>query len=158
MYNFFYRHGQTISFSLGIGITVLSFVLIFLGIDDFNSKVETDVTRYDTTIFNFGMYAAYLMTVIPFVVVLLFAIYQVATNPKGALSGLLVLAAIAIAFGILYSIADPNTQMLAVQAKDGFIVSEGLSKFISASISLALLLTGLSFVALIVSEVFSTLR
>ncbi len=155
MYTFLTRNGQTLAFGLGLVIVVLMLIFIFSGVSDFEAIPETDVSRYDTSIFDFGMYGAAFLAFACAAAAVIFGIYQVATNPKGALKGLLGLAAVIILLLILYSTADADTAMLAAQAKDGFFVEEGQSKFITGAIATALIMAGGAVLALAVSEVLS---
>ena len=156
MYTFLTRNGQTLAFGLGLVIVVLSLIIIFTNGDQFATiDDENNLARYDTTIFNFIMYAAAALIVACAIAAVLFGIYQVATNPKGALKGLIGLGLVVVLLLILYSTADPDTAMLAEQAKDGFFVNEGQSKFISGLISTALIMAGGAVLALAVSEVIA---
>ena len=158
MYTFLTRNGQTIAFGLGILITIVAVGIILGGVGDFEALGEENAARYDTRIFNFGMLAAGFMCAIAAAAMVAFGIYHLATDPKGAIKGIIGLGAIILIFFVIYSIADPNTQMLAVQAKDGFLVSEGQSKMITGSIATGLILTIGAFLALAVSEILSLFR
>ncbi len=158
MYTFLTRNGQTVAFGLGLAVTIIMLAIIFSGVNDFESIPETDALRYDTTIFNFGMYAALLLGVIGALAAIGFGIYQFATDPKGALKGMLGLAAVIVLLLVLYATADPDTSMLAAQAKDGFFVTEGQSKFITGAIATSLIMAGGAILALAISEVLSFFR
>ena len=155
MYTFLTRNGQTLAFGLGLAIVVLMLIFIFSGVSAFEAIPENDVSRYDTSIFDFGMYGAVFLIIACAVAAIIFGIYQVATNPKGALKGLLGLAAVIVLVLILYSTADPDTEMLAIQARDGFFVDPGQSKFITGAIATALIMAAGAVLALAVSEVLS---
>ena len=156
MYTFLTRNGQTLAFGLGLIVVVLTLIIIFSNsgqfavIDD-----ENNPARYATGIFDFAMYASAALIIACAAAALLFGIYQVATNPRGAIKGLIGLALVVVLLVILYSVADPDTAMLAEQAKDGFFVNEGQSKFISGLISTALIMAGGAVLALAVSEIIS---
>ena len=158
MYTFLTRNGQTLAFGLGLLVTVIAVLLIITGVDEFSAIPETDISRYDTTIFNFGMYAAVFLAIAAAAAMVLFGIYQLASDPKGAIKGIIGLGVVIAVFLIIYSIADPNPQMLEIQARDGFFVSPGQSKMITAGIATALILTVGSFIALAISEVLSFFR
>ncbi len=159
MYTFLTRNGQTLAFGLGFVIVVLMLIFIFTGINGYEASVDglpdLDPKRYETKIFDFGMYGAAFLVVACAIAGILFGIYQVATNPKGALKGLLGLAAVVVLLLILYATADADTAMLARQARDGFFVEPGQSKFITGAIATALIMAGGAVLALAVSEVIS---
>ena len=156
MYRFLTKNGQTLAFGLGAAVVVISLLIIFTNSGDFAAIAdENNPNRYDTGIFDFIMYASAALIVLCAIAAVLFGIYQVATNPKGAIKGLIGLALIVVLLVVLYSTADPNLDMLAVQAKDGFFVEPGESKFISGLIWTALAMAGGAVLALAVSEVIS---
>ena len=156
MYAFLTKNGQTLAFGIGFLVVLLSLIIIFSGSGEFAAiDDENNPARYDTTIFNFIMYAAAALVVLCALAAVLFGIYQVATDPKGALKGLLGLGIVVVVLLILYSSADPDTAMLAAQARDGFFVEPGESKFISGLILTALGMAGTAVVALAISEIIS---
>ena len=156
MYSFLTKNGQTLAFGIGFLVVLLSLIIIFSGSGEFAAIAdENNPARYDTTIFNFIMYAAAALVVLCALAAVLFGIYQVATDPKGALKGLLGLGIVVVVLLILYSSADPDTAMLAAQARDGFFVEPGESKFISGLILTALGMAGTAVVALAISEIIS---
>ena len=153
MYTFLTRNGQTIAFGLGLVVTVLMLLLIFGGVAEFEAIPDDDLSRYDTTIFNFGLYAAIGLVILCFIAAVLFGIYQLATNPKGALKGLAGLGAIVVLFFILYSSADANADML--ERLSDFNVSTGQSQFITGAIATALILAAAGILATVVGEVIN---
>ena len=153
MYTFLTRNGQTIAFGLGLVVTVLMLLLIFGGVAEFEAIPDDDLSRYDTTIFNFGLYAAIGLIVLCAIAAVLFGVYQLATNPKGALKGLIGLGVIIVLFFILYSSADPNTSML--ERLSDFDVSTTESQFITGAIATALILAAIAAVATAVGEVIN---
>lgn len=156
MYTFLTRNGQTVAFAVGFLVVLISLIIIFTNSGDFAAIAdENNPARYDTSIFDFIMYAAAALVVLCAIAAVLFGIYQVATDPKGALKGLLGLGLVVVVLLILYSTADPDTEMLAVQARDGFFVEPGESKFISGLILTALGMAGTAVVALAISEMIS---
>lgn len=156
MYTFLTRNGQTVAFAVGFLVVLVSLVIIFTNSGDFAAIAdENNPNRYDTSIFDFVMYSAAALVVLCAIAAVLFGIYQVATNPKGAIKGIIGLGLVVVLLLILYSTADPDTAMLAAQAKDGFFVEPGESKFITGLISTALIMAGGAVLALAVSEIIS---
>lgn len=151
MYTFLTRNGQTIAFGIGLVISVLMLLLIFGGVGEFESIPDDDLSRYDTTIFNFGLYAAIGLVILCLIAAVLFGIYQLATNPKGAIKAIAGLAAVLILFFILYSTADADVDML--DRLSDFSVSPGQSQFITGAIWTALILAAAGILATVVGEV-----
>lgn len=157
MYNFLTKNGQTLAFGLGVLLVIIFFVSINSGLEEFTTASEE--TKYDTGIFNFGMNAAIGLTILSMAAMLLFGIYQIATNIKGSWKGILGIAALALVFIITYNVASgtPETADIAgaidKYTQDGREITEGNLKFIGGSIMTALLMAGLAAVAFVISEV-----
>lgn len=155
MYSFLTRNGQTVAFGVGLLMAIIMVVSISGGVGDWSQIGENDMARYDTTIFNFGMYAAFALMALAAAAAVLFGVYHLATNPKGALKGILGLVAVIALFFIIYSSADPQPEMLEKMAKLDFNVTPGQSKMITGSIWTALILAGLAVAATAVSEIIN---
>ncbi|MFK8055157.1 MAG: hypothetical protein AB8F78_03460 [Saprospiraceae bacterium] len=155
MYSFLTRNGQTVAFGIGLLVTILMIGIIAGGVGDWSLIGEKDPTRYDTTIFDFGLYASFFLMFAAALAAIVFGIYHLATNPKGALKGILGLVAVAALFLIIYSTADPDLEMLEVMAKKDFNVSPGQSKMITGAIWTALILAGTAVIATAISEIIN---
>jgi len=156
MYTFLTRNGQTIGFGIGLLLTIIMMVAILSGVDDFTAIPEEDMSRYQTTIFNAGLYFAIGLIILAAVAALLFGLFQFATDFKGALKGLLGLAAVVAIFFIIYSTADPDAAML--ERLSDFVVTPGQSKMITGAIWTALILAGTAIAALVISEIINFFR
>lgn len=154
MYNLLIKNGQAIAFGLGVLITVLFLVLIFSGLENFNAA--SDAAKLDTNIFNFGIYAALGLTALCFIISVLFSIYQIATNPKDSLKGLLGIAALVAVFVIAYAISGPAPEgTYLANVESNFDITPNQSKLISSQIFTALILSGIAAVAFVASEVIN---
>ena len=153
MYNFLVKNGQALAFLTGAAITILSLIIIFSGMESFN--MLGDENKTDTTIFNFGLGSAIAMAVIAFIVWLLFSVFQIATNLKGSMKGLIGGAVLILLFVIAYSTASVETSGPVYDAMINQNVSEGNSKFISGGIFTALVLGALAFASFIILEVIN---
>ena len=156
MYNFLSRYGQLIAFGLGALLTVIFLATAFSSADDFNALTEAEQT--ETTIFNFGLYSAIILTIACAAAILIAGLIFTVLSPKNSLKALIGLGVIIIIFFIAYSTADPKgTGSLART-----ILEEGIqansSKFISGAISTALVLGGGAVVAFVVSEVLNLFK
>ncbi|MCB0704971.1 MAG: hypothetical protein KDC34_06665 [Saprospiraceae bacterium] len=150
MYQFLTKYGQLLAFGLGILVTVIFLIGVIGGLDEFNSLSEAD--RGTSNIFNFGLVASMVLTVICCLAWFFFAILHIADNPKGSLKGLLGVLALVAVFVVLYFMAKPATGSVAKTMAD-FNVSETTGKFISASISTTFVLLIGASLAFLVSEV-----
>lgn len=151
MYNFLSRYGQLIAFGLGALLTVIFLATAFSSAEEFNALSESE--QMETSIFNFGLYSAIILTIACAAAILIAGLIFTALNVKKSLKALIGLAVIVIIFFIAYNMADPKgTGSLART-----ILEEGIqansSRFISGAISTALVLGGGAILAFVVSEV-----
>lgn len=158
MYSMLTKHGQSIAFGIGLLLTVVTLISIFSGVSSFEAIAEDDLSRYQTTIFNFGMYSAAALIVLTAIAAVLFGVFQLVTNPKGAIKGIIGIAVILVLAFVLYSMASPNEDMLARMAESEFIVSLTQSKWITASIATALILAGIAAVSTAAGEIINFFR
>lgn len=158
MYNFLSKNGQLLAFLVGVVL-----VVIFLGIafsqagnyDFANMKPED---RFFVNIFDFGLLSAIVLTIISAAGMLLFGLYQVVTNAKGSVKGLIGVAVIVLVMILLYNMApgtaDHPTLERAVEnyqtSAEGRFITEGNMKWIGSSIRMGLLMSILAFAALMV--------
>jgi len=91
MYKLLTKRGQLIAFGVGGVIIVIYYVSIMSGLDEFNALSEDD--RATTGIFNLGLGATGLLLIICAAAMILFGLYHVITNPKGAIEILFALSA-----------------------------------------------------------------
>ena len=87
MYKFLTKNGQTLAFGLGILLTVLTLIILFSGLGEFESL--SDEQKAQTGIFNFGLQASIALVILGFIAMVGFGLYQVATNIKGSLKGII---------------------------------------------------------------------
>ena len=156
MYKFFTKNGQTIGFGLGLVLVIIMMLSIFGGVEEFSSYAEDDLQRYQTSIFNAGMYAAIGLVILAAAAALIFGLVQLAGDPKGAIKGIGGLIVVIAIFFIIYSSADPDSAMLA--RLSDFSVTDGQSKMITGAIWTALILAGIAVVSTAVSEVANFFR
>ena len=150
MYKFLAKNGQLLAFGLGALVTILFLGSVFSGLDTFtNAEKEA---QYEMTLFNFGLSATIALIAICAILALLFGIYQIATNPKGSLKGLIGIAAIIAIFFIGQSMAGADGPAVA-KAVETFDVTPAQSAYISGGIITTLALVGLAVLAFVISEV-----
>lgn len=151
MYKTLTKHGQLLAFGIGLLVIVLFVGSVLSGVDGFNALSKED--QLNTTIFDIGIIMTLVLLVICAVIAVLFALYQMATNPKGALKGIVAMLVLAVLFGILYSTAVAETTGPIGKAVEEFGLTEGQSKLVSAGIRSTLILGGLAVAAFVISEV-----
>ena len=136
MYNFLVKNGQFLAFGIGLLITIIFFVGALGG--DSPDR------------FNFGLITAMVLAGICALFMVGFGLYQIATNPKGSLKGIITFGLLIGLFAVLYATADAT---LTPAILDEFEISEGTSKMISGSMMTTLVLLAATGAAFAVSEI-----
>ena len=155
MYKFLAKHGQLAAFGLGAVIILIFFGSVFSGLTDFNALPEE--RQGETTIFDFGLWASIILTVLTVVVAILFGLYYMITHPKGALVGIIGLGVIAVMFIILYSTAAPDTGTLAAKI-EGFKIGDTTSKLITGALGTGVILTIVAFASFVITEIINIFK
>ncbi len=163
MYNFLSKNGQLLAFLVGVVL-----VVIFLGIAlsqagnyDFANMKPSD--RFNVNIFDFGLLAAIVLTIISAAGMLLFGLFQIVTNAKASIKGIIGVAVIVLLMVVLYNMApgaaDHPTLERAIEnyqtSAEGRFISEGNMKWIGSSIRMGLLMSILAFAALLVMPIIA---
>ena len=151
MYKLLTKHGQLIAFGIGLLVIILYLGSVFGGLDSFSLLSKED--RGTTSIFDLGLKATLVLLVICAICAVLFGIWHMVTNPKGAIKGIIGLVVIIILFIILYSMSTPETSGIVGNAVEKFNLTAGESKFISAALKSTLILGGLAALSFVVSEI-----
>lgn len=150
MYAFLSKYGQMVAFGLGLLITIGFLASVFGGLEKFTAL--DDEGRKGTTIFNFGLYAVMALSVIGVLVAFGFGLFQMATDPKGAVKGIAGIALIAALYFVGQSLAGPDSQEI-IATRSEFAVTDAQSKIINGSIIGGLILGGLTLAAFVGSEI-----
>lgn len=156
MYKFLTKNGQLLAFGLGVLVTILFLVIIFAGLGEYNMLSKEE--QFQSSIFNFGLAASIALTVLAGVAAIAWGLFQMVTNPKGSLKGLIGIAGLVVVFLIFYAMATPETSGPVYKVLLDFGVTDTQSKLISGSLSTALILAIGAAVAFVVSEVINLFK
>lgn len=149
MYNLLARKGQLFAFILGAAITVI-FLLVVLGNLPETFNTMTKEARHEVNVFNFGISASILLIILAAAGMLIFGIYQVITNFRASLKGLIGLGVLFV----IFFIARASSSGLC----DDPTVSETVCKTVGGGITVALVLIAIAFVGFLVSELISLIK
>ena len=157
MYKFLSKNGQVIAFGLGLILTVVFFISVFGGIEEFNLMPEE--TQAETSIFNVGIWAAIILSVLCVIAAIAFGIFQMVTNPKGALMGIVGIAFLAIVVLAFYFGMDAESGSAGVKAAmvENAITSNQ-SAMINAGLGTALVLGFGAVAAFVLSEIYNIFK
>ncbi len=168
MYSFLNKYGQALAFGIGVLITVIFLAAIFSADSStLDLLLQNDKTpeAYETSIFDFGIWISLALTVLAFVVAVIFGIAQMASNPKGSLKGIAGLVALVVIMFVAYSMAsgeanDPEivNAINKFETSQEATITSGNLKFISGSIVTALIMMALAFLTLIVFGIRSIFK
>lgn len=153
MYKTLSKNGQGIGFLLGAVITILYVLIMSAGWGKFSSLAEDAPERYDTTIFNFGIFAAIALVIIGVIIVALFGVAQMASDPKAALRGIVGVGVLVGIFLVSYTTASGEaTGPLAKSVENAGGLSSNALKLISGGITTSIILALAAAAAILVSE------
>lgn len=145
--------------ALGVGVLVIiiHFASVFAGLDAFN-LIDADNLDNKKELLSVGskmVSTGIVLTTVLFVIaaaaLLFFGIFQVVTNPKGAIKGIIGLALIAVIFGIGWGMS--GAEVLPVWDEKGFGITPTISKYVGASVFASIAMLALASVGLVGSEI-----
>lgn len=151
MYKALTKHGQLIAFVIGLLVILAFFGSVLGGLDSFNGLSKED--QGTTTIFDLGLKLTVVLFLLCAVAAVLFGIYHMVTNPKGAMKAIIALVVLGILFFVLYSTSSSETSGIVANALEKFDVTEGQSKFISAALKSTLILGAAAALSFVISEI-----
>ncbi len=156
MYKFLTKNGQLIAFGVGAFITVIFIIMAFSGLDEFNSLSKEE--RPGSDIFNFGISASIFLIVVCFLLMVVFGIYQVATNFKSSMKGILGFAVIVVIFIVASNMIPASIEEITPYVSgpmEKYEVSLSSYGFISGGIVTAVVLGVGAVLAFVGSEVLN---
>lgn len=156
LYNLLTKRGQLFAFLLGLIIALIFFGIVTAGSAEFEMLSEED--QEQSNLFNFGLYAAIYLVIINAVIALLFGVWFLIREPKRSIQMLIGLGIILVIWFITYSTADPGFSGPIASTLEEFDISEGVSKFVSAGLSTALILAALASISIIVAEIINLFK
>jgi len=151
MYKFLTKHGTALAFGLGAIVSVISILTILGGLDGYNMLQED---QQDTTqIFDVAIASGIILTIVAFATAILFGLYQVIINPKGAIQSILGLVVIFGLFFIFYATATPESSGPIYQDIQDGKLTDNVSNWITGGLATTLIIFGATIFAFIFSEI-----
>lgn len=139
MYKYLAKYGQLLAFGLG-ALPIALFLLLA-------------VVAGEQAAINFELYTGIVLLIIGVIVLVGFAIYQIAVNPKGSVKGLIGVGVLLLIFLILYLTATPETIGPVAKVRTTFNITDNQTKLITGGIGLAILMAIGAAVSFFYSEV-----
>lgn len=152
MYKFLASNGQRLAFGLGVFIIVVFLVIVNVGMGNFQQLSAEE--QVSSNIFNFGLNAAIFLIIATAVAMVGFGLYQVISDFKKSVKGLLGFVALIAIFVIAYATApgEATGEIAKAVEKVGGISSANL-KFIGAGVTTSIIMSLAAFGAFILAEV-----
>jgi hypothetical protein len=157
MYKFLVANGQRLAFGLGILITAIFLFSVIGGLEQYNELPEED--QITTSIFNAGISGAVILIIVAAAALILFGLFQVLSNLKASLKGILGLAVLLVVFFIAYSSANGDAAAEITPISNSIErvggIAPGNLKFIGGAIVTAMVLIGTAFASFILAEIIN---
>lgn len=152
LYKLLAAHGQRIALGVGVAISAIFLVTVFVGLEEFNGLTKEE--SFGTHIFDAGLMGAIILTVVAVVVSVFFSIYQVATHFRQSIRGILGAGALFAIFLIMYATASGEaTGAVATSMERIGGITPGILRFVQASSSFTMILIVATFAVLLLAEI-----
>lgn len=157
MYKFLTKNGLLVALGVGVLVIIVHFASVFAGIEAFNQipaddlESKPELLAVGSKLVSSGITLTVILFIIAAIAMLGFGIFQVATNPKGAIKGIAGLVLIALIFGIGW--ATSGNEVLEVWDTKGFGITPSISKYVGASVFASIALLALASIGLVLSEI-----
>lgn len=151
MYKFLTKHGTALAFGLGVLVSAIGILTILGGLDGYNMLPEDQ--QGTTHIFDFAIGGGITLVIICFAAAILFGIYQIVTNPRGAIQSILGLVVIIGLLVVFYATATPETSGKVYQAIQDGELSANTSRWITGALATTLVVFGATVFVFIFSEI-----
>jgi hypothetical protein len=154
MYKFLTKNGQMLAVGVSVFVIAVFLITTMVGMSSAGYTSSTNLIDYksEITFFDLGLYLTIGLLIIAVCSWLLFAVYQLASNPKKSLKFIVGGAVIFAIFLVFYFMTDtaPTGRLAELVSKNN--LSESVQMLISGGLNTALSLAGISVVVMLVSE------
>lgn len=153
MYNFLTKNGQALAFGLGVLVTVI----FLLGVLPNTALIDTENPQ-NVDIFNFGITATVILILVAAIAMVLFGLFQVASNFRTSWKGILGFVGLVVVFLVAYTTANGSlaNEVTAIQnAATNAEVTDANLKFIGGSITTLLVLLLVAAGTFIIFEIIN---
>lgn len=157
MYKFLAKNGQAAAFLIGAGLTIVFYAIAISNLSTFNAKPAEE--QYAMGLFDFGFWAAIILTVGCALAWLVSSLIQLSYNTKNAIRGIIAVVALVGIFFAIYAMVNPAADSASVRkAVEQFSLTEGQNKLISASIITTIILSVIAAVSFVAAEIINAFR
>jgi len=165
LYNFFAKRGQLFAILLGVLVVAIFLGSVIGGLNSGGYDMGTDLVQVlkndpnqSFSFFDIGLQLTIVLIVVAFVLAVLFGLWQMLTNLKGSMKGIIGLAVIAGLFFAFYgSAADDLTGPISGVLQQ-FDISANVSKLITGGIKTTVVMAVASLALMFVLEIWNMFK
>ena len=165
MYSLLAKRGQLFAILLGVLVVAIFLGSVIGGLSSAGYDMGTDLNQVlkndpnqSFSFFDIGLQLTMALIAIAAILAVLFGLYQMLTNIKGSLKGIIGLGVIAAMFFAFYSSAPDDLTGPISGVLQQFDISAGVSKFISGSLWTTIILAVLSMGAMFIMEIWNMFK
>lgn len=157
MYKLLSKYGLVLAFVIGLVFTLIFLIPALNGLPEGFGELPVD-EQTKTDAFNVGLKATIFLFIATVVITILASLLSVAKDPKAAVKGIIGVAIICVLVFVLYSTSTAETSGIVAAAATEFGVSDNLSKWISAFLKGAFILSGAAIIIVVLGELRNLLK
>ena len=162
MYNFLSKNGQLVAFLAGVVLVGIFLIMAVSGAGDYYFEQMEDSEIYQVGIFDFGIVAAVILTIICAVGMLLFGVFQIVSNFKNSMTGIIGVAVIAILMIVFFNISSGEVDHPQIERSIEKIVesggeepTSGVLKWIGSGLRMGILMSVLALLLMVIMPLIS---
>ena len=167
MYQLLAKKGQLFAIGLGVSVVALYLITVISGLSSAGYSVSDDLvtvlksnTGETFDFFDLGLQITIALIAIAVLVAVLFGLYQLLTNLKGSLTGLIGIAVIIGLFFALYSTANTDLEQgnAIVNTLQKFDITDNISKIIEGSLKTTIIMAIIAIASMFLLEIYNMFK
>lgn len=167
MYQLLAKRGQLFAIALGVIVVALYLITVLSGLSSAGYSVSDDLVQVLKSntgetfgFFDLGLKLTIALIAIAIIAAVLFGIYQLLTNLKGSMKGLIGIAVIIGLFFALYSTANTDLEQgnAIVNTLQKFNITENISKIIGGSLKTTIIMAVIAIASMFLLEIYNMFK
>lgn len=167
MYQLLAKKGQLFAIGLGVLVVAVYLFTVLSGLSGAGYSVSDDLVTVLKSnngetfdFFDLGLKLTIGLIAIAFLAAVLFGLWQLLTNLKGSITGLIGIAVILGLFFFLYSSANTDLEQgnAIVNTLNKFDITENVSKIISGSLKTTIIMSIIAIASMFLLEIYNMFK
>ncbi len=167
MYQLLAKKGQLFAIGLGVSVVAIYLFTVLSGLSGAGYSVSDDLVTVLKSnngetfdFFDLGLKITIALIFIALALALLFGLYQLLTNLKGSLTGLIGIAVIIGLFFALYSSANTDLEQgnAIVNTLQKFNITDNISKIIEGSLKTTIIMAIIAVASMFLLEIYNMFK